>query len=95
MDKLNNGRILIAESRTVDRMREIYTEAKAYEDRAAATVFYVVTVETGTLYDDSLGSFSSCEYDTMEEALETMQHYSCAVSAISGAAEDLYDGKHE
>lgn len=89
MDKMKNGRILIAESRTVDRMREAYTEAKAYEDRAGATVFYVVTVEAGTLYDDSIGSFDSHEYDTMEAALEAMQDYSGAVSPISGAAADL------
>lgn len=89
MEKMDNGRILIAESRTVDSMREIYTEAKAYEDRAGTTVFYVVTVETGTLYDDSLGSFDSSEYDTMDAALEAIRDYSGAVSTISGAAADL------
>lgn len=89
MEKMDNGRILIAWSRTADRMREDWKEVKVYEDSSVLGAFYVVTVETGTDYSEALGTFFEYEDDTMAEALQCLADESGNVSTICGTAADL------
>lgn len=92
MEKMDNGRILIAESRTNDRMREDWKEVKVYEDQSVLGAFYVVTVGTGTDYSDVLGASFEYEYDTMAEALQCLADESGNVSTICGTAANLAEG---
>lgn len=92
MKEMDNGRILIAESRTSDHMRETWTEIKVYEETTVLEAVYTVNIVTGTDYDDALGTFCEREFDTMGKALEYLADESGNVSTICGTAANLAEG---